>query len=78
MDNNFELLSFEGSLNDVFELSNFIEEKTNVEVADSSVNNKMLTSLLIGAALVTVSHDAEAKGIELVNTTTEKKLNNYS
>lgn len=67
--NKGDLLKNETNLDEIRAFSNIVDNKTNINFSYSN-NNKILTSLIIGATLISSIQDVQAKNIELIDTTT--------
>ncbi len=75
MMNNVEIVNSDRSLEEVREISNFIVAETSIRTVGYNSNNKVLTSLLIGASLISTSHNIPVDTINFIDVKTENYLN---
>jgi hypothetical protein len=67
-------LNNERNLDEIREFSDIVDKKTNINTIGYSNNNKILTSLIIGATLIPSIQSVQAKNIELIDTATKNYL----
>ena len=72
--NNIELLNNERNLDEIRGFSDIVDDKTNINTIGYSNNNKILTSLIIGATLIPSIQSIQANNIELIDTATKNCL----